>query len=120
LDEMPLALLRLNIMNGRVNATNEWRLNPALSIQGGVEYLTYLSEYWSRPDKRAQIEKALGTDDLAFSEVMLASYNSGATRVSLALDQKGKNYLQEDGLYEARKYVNRVISYCDYFASREE
>lgn len=119
LDEMPIPMLRMHILNGRINAQNEWRLNPALSIRGGIEYLAYLSEYWSRPDKRVLIEKNLGDSDLAFSEVMLASYNSGAYRVSGALEARGKEYLQADELNEARKYVRRVVSYCDYFAHRE-
>ena len=103
------------IANGKVNASNEWRLNPGLSIQGGAEYLTYLAEYWSRPDKRAQLEKYVGDDDYALSLVMLASYNSGGSRVSAAIDADGKKWLQDDELGEARKYVRRVASYCDYF-----
>lgn len=120
LEEMPLPVLRMAILNGKINATNEWRLNPALSIKGGIEYLTYLSEYWSRPDKRALIEANLGDSDLAFSEVMLASYNSGAARVAAALSSRGRNYLQDEELLEARKYVSRVTSYCSYFAHKEE
>jgi len=120
IDNMPLPVLRMAILNGKINATNEWRLNPALSIKGGIEYLTYLSEYWSRPDKRALIEAHLGDSDLAFSEVMLASYNSGAARVSAALAARGRDYLQDEELGEARRYVSRVTSYCSYFAYKEE
>lgn len=120
IDEMPLPVLRMAILNGKINATNEWRLNPALSIKGGIEYLTYLSEYWSRPDKRSLIEANLGDSDLAFSEVMLASYNSGASRVSAALMARGRDYLQDEELSEARKYVSHVTSYCSYFAYKED
>ncbi|MBX3021393.1 MAG: transglycosylase SLT domain-containing protein [Bdellovibrionales bacterium] len=120
IDQMPLPVLRMAILNGKINATNEWRLNPALSIKGGIEYLAYLSEYWSRPDKRALIEKNLGDSDLAFSEVLLASYNSGAKRVSAALVNRGPAYLEDEELGEARKYVKRVTSYCSYFAHKEE
>src|SRR5665213_779033 len=57
LDTMPLAFLKLSILSGRIHSGNEWRLDPAHSIEGGVEYLSYLSDYWNRPDKRAQIER---------------------------------------------------------------
>lgn len=118
--QMPFPVLKLAILNGEVHAGNEWRLNPALSIQGGVEYLTYLSEYWSRPEKRLQVEKHLGDSDTVVSEVILASYNSGAARVSQALERQGARWLDDEELREARKYVGRVVSYCDHFALEEE
>jgi hypothetical protein len=120
IDEMSIPMLRMSVLNGKINSTNEWRLNPALSILGGIEYLAYLNDYWSRPDKKALLESKFEDPDSALSEVMLASYNSGAYRVSAALEDKGKKYLQEEDLSEARKYVRRVTSYCDYFANKEE
>lgn len=119
LDEMSLPWLRFEILEGAVNASNEWRLNPTLSIQGGVEYLIYLSQYWSRPEKRAMVTRNFGSDESALSELMLASYNSGAMRVSQAVEERGSKYLQDEDLVEARKYVGRVVSYCDYFANLE-
>jgi hypothetical protein len=120
LGEMPLPFLKLAILNGRINGGNEWRLDPALSIAGGVEYLNYLSEYWGKREKRAQVEKRLGPSETALSEVILASYNSGASRVSDALEAHGLDYLQDEELGEARKYVRRVVSYCDHFEHRED
>lgn len=120
LGEMPWPLLKLAILNGRINQGNEWRLDPALSIEGGAEYLSYLAEYWKRPERRAQIERKLGPGDTALSEVMLASYNSGASRVSEALERSGDHWLQDEELGEAGKYVRRVVSYCDHFANRED
>ncbi len=118
--EMPLPLLKLAIMGGRIHAGNEWRLDPSLSIQGGVEYLAYINEYWNRPEKRAQVQRSLGPSDSALSEVVLASYNSGAARVSEALDRSGPGYLKDEQLGEANKYVRRVVSYCDHFENQEE
>jgi len=115
-NEMSLVSLRLAILRGKINSANEWRLNPELSIRGGVEYLSYLMDYWGKPEKRAQVEKNLGISDLALSEVMLASYNSGAWRVSSALERRGADWLADSSLNEARKYVRRVTSYCDHFA----
>ncbi len=118
--EMSFAVLKLAVLGGQIHSGNEWRLDPSLSIQGGVEYLSYLNEYWSRPDKRAQVERRLGPSETALTEVLLASYNSGATRVSNALDSDGDHYLQNEELAEANKYVRRVVSYCDHFEHQEE
>jgi soluble lytic murein transglycosylase-like protein len=120
LDAMPLPILRMSILTGRVNSGNEWRLNPAHSIEGGVEYLAYLSEYWRRPERRSMIERKLGPSENALSEVMLASYNAGAARVSEALERNGARWLQDEQLGEARKYVRRIVSYCDHFEHRED
>jgi hypothetical protein len=120
IDTLPLPLVRLGILSGRISAGNEWRLDPARSIEGGIEYLSYLSDYWNRPDKRAEIQRKLGPGENALSEVMLASYNSGATRVGDALERDGQKWLQDEELKEARKYVRRVVSYCDHFENRED
>lgn len=113
--EMSLLELRLAILGGKIHAGNEWRLNPDLSVRGGVEYLDYISGYWQRPEKRELVDKYLGATDQAFSDLILASYNSGPARVSEALDRRGTDWLKDDELNEARRYVRRVSSYCDYF-----
>lgn len=118
--DMSLLRLKLGILNGKINPSNEWRLNPTLSILGGIEYVTYLAELWTKPDRRAFVERYLGRSDEVMSEVILASYNSGATRVQSALEEKGKRWLQHEELNEARKYVKRVTSYCDYFATGDK
>ncbi len=118
--EMSFLRLKLGILNGKINQSNEWRLDPTLSILGGVEYVTYLAEQWTKPERRAFVEKHLGRSDNSMSEVILASYNSGATRVSNAIEQGGKKWLKNEELGEARKYVKRVVSYCDYFATGDK
>lgn len=118
--EMSMPRLKLNIMNGKINQNNEWRLNPTLSILGGVEYVTYLAEQWTKPDRRAFVERYLGRSDHVMSEVILASYNSGAARVQNAIEQRGRKWLQHEELSEAQKYVKRVVSYCDYFATGDK
>jgi hypothetical protein len=114
-NEMSLLELRLAILTGKLHAGNEWRLNPDLSVRGGVEYLDYIAGYWQRPDKREQVDKYLGATDLAFSELILASYNSGPARVSEALERKGSDWIHDEELTEARRYVRRVSSFCDHF-----
>lgn len=115
LKEMPFPILKLAVMGGQIHSGNEWRLDPSRSIEGGVAYLSYLTEYWSRPDKRGLIERRLGPSDTSMSQVILASYNSGAARVGDALRRSGRFYLKDSALSEANRYVNQVISYCDHF-----
>jgi hypothetical protein len=119
IDDMPLPLLKFAILNREINSSNEWRLNPALSIEGGAEYIAYLNDYWRRPDKRELIDRHLGGADTAVSELILASYNSGAARVFQALDRSGPRWLEDDELSGARKYVKRVVSYCHHFEHQE-
>lgn len=107
--------MKFGVLNGRINSRNDWRLNEQYSVLGGVEYLRYLTEYWTQPERRAFIRKYAGSSETALSEIILASYNSGATRVSSALENHGRRWLQDDDLNEARRYVRRVASYCDYF-----
>ncbi len=120
ISEMPFPILKLAILNGDINPENEWRLNPERSIRGGAEYLSYLHEYWNRDDKKLLLETELGERGAALSEVLLASYNSGAARVSQALERKGPNWLEDEELNEARKYVGRVVSWCDQLALRSK
>lgn len=108
--------LRSALKEGKINHSNEWRLDPDLSIRGGVEYMKYLNAYWSRPDKAAYLEKYFNNSETKRSEVLLASYNSGAARVSQALEADGENFLKNSELGEARKYVRKITSYCDYFS----
>src|SRR4029079_16070048 len=75
--DMSLLDLKLDIVRGKINEDNEWRLNPIRSIEGGVTYLNYLTDYWNRPEKRNLVAKALDTKGPVPSDIILASYNSG-------------------------------------------
>lgn len=110
--------LRNALKSGDINSANEWRLDPSLSIRGGVEYLKFLSGYWERPDKQLLFRQSFADSDVKLSEVILASYNSGASRVSQALEEKGPEYLKSSELKEARKYVRRIASFCDFYSQR--
>jgi hypothetical protein len=115
IEQMSLIEIKFKIVGGEIHSGNEWRLNPDLSIAGGVEYLDYLSDYWNRPLKKALVSQTFKNPDLATSELILASYNSGASRVSDAVEEQGRKWLDNEDLGEAKKYVRRVNSYCDYF-----
>lgn len=85
-----------------------------------MEYLMYLRDYWSRPDKKQYVSEHLGEGEDHLSEVVLASYNSGATRVFQAIEKRGKKWLEDRELKAARRYVRRVVSYCDFFSQGDE
>lgn len=118
--DMSVPSLRFAVLRGQIHSGNEWRLNPELSIIGGVEYLNYISDYWRKPEKQTLLTKDLITSDSAFTEIMLASYNSGPARVSEAVQRRGQDWLNDNELKEAKKYVRSVSSYCDHFANKGE
>jgi hypothetical protein len=109
-DHLPASLIKMLVLTGRINERNDWRLDRKLSVQGGLAYLHLLEEKWSTPDMKARF------DETERTKLLLASYNSGYTRVLTALRTYGKNWITSPELHEARRYVNRISSYCDYFS----
>jgi hypothetical protein len=118
LNEMSWPFVKLGILRGHIHGQNEWRLDPRKSIQGGVAYLNQIQEYWRRPEKRELLKRHL-PGARALGELLLASYNSGPTRVAQVLERRGSEYLHDGELTEALKYVRKVTSYCDYYAQLE-
>ncbi|HEX4925792.1 MAG TPA: transglycosylase SLT domain-containing protein [Bdellovibrionales bacterium] len=116
MDKISAPVLKAMILSGQVNGKNEWRLNPQMSIRGGLTYLTLLSNYWRRPENFSKISAQFRNPEEGFSQVILASYNSGFVRVGSALEKSGANWIRDDELREARKYVYRVMSYCYHFS----
>jgi hypothetical protein len=113
--------LKILVSRGRINSKNEWRLDPALSIKGGLAYIKYLNGYWSKPENRNKLNSIYSDPDREVSSVILASYNSGPARVSQAMQKYGDRWLSDSPeLDEAKLYVKRVTSYCDYFSQGEE
>jgi hypothetical protein len=116
IQDISTPIVKAMILSGKINANNEWRLDPQLSIKGGITYVKLLAAYWRRPDNWAKIVSHYRDPEQGFTEVLLASYNSGFVRVGNALEHDGPNWIRDDELREARKYVNRVMSYCYHFA----
>ena len=106
----PASVIKMMVMAGKINASNDWKLNKELSIRGGLAYLILLQKRWSTPEMKARFNEVERT------KLVLASYNSGVTRVVSAVGRYGKNWLSAPELREARKYVNRIFSFCDYFS----
>lgn len=116
MDQISAPIVKAMILSGQINSKNEWRLNPQMSIRGGLTYLTLLSNYWRRPENFSKISAQFKNPEEGFSQIILASYNSGFVRVGNALERSGGNWIREDALREARKYVYRVMSYCYHFS----
>ncbi|PIP94157.1 MAG: hypothetical protein COW00_13085 [Bdellovibrio sp. CG12_big_fil_rev_8_21_14_0_65_39_13] len=110
--------LKRYVSSGQINSKNEWRLNHLQSIRGGLSYLKYVDNYWT-----AQIpllKESLPQYQDFWEDLMLASYNSGPSRVKSALLKNGSHFLEDSELNEAKKYVNRVKSFCYTFSNKSE
>jgi hypothetical protein len=103
-----------------INSNNDWRLDPYKSIQGGIIFMKYLQRYWEKPENLALIKKIEGPKSDVLSQILLASYNSGASRVKRAVTTDPINWIESGQLKEAKKYVRRVSSYCFHFSSSDE
>ena len=115
-EDLPVAILRSMISSGRVTGANDWRLDPERSIQGGASYLSYIERYWQQDSNATRVRETFEDANSASSEIILASYNSGISRVSNALREYGPWYLNSPDLRAARKYVRNVASYCYHFS----
>jgi hypothetical protein len=117
LNDLPIGWVKALIMTGKVNAKNEWRLNQEQSIEGGLEYTKILAKRWSSPENAAKIHGTFHDPEKAYTQLILASYHSGYARVSGALARDGAGWLKDSDLTEARKYVNRISSFCHSFST---
>jgi hypothetical protein len=122
LNEFNPLKIKLLISLEHVNEEKEWRLNPTQSIDGGVAYLKSIREYWvsfERSRILASIDAHQYDETSAeLSKLVLASYNSGHTRVRSEVNSHQKNWINSPQIQEAKKYVNLVSSYCSLFAQR--
>lgn len=117
LNSQPVWKIKSMIQLGKVNGKNEWRLNPNQSIEGGLAYLEYVDAYW-RKEVNAQVLSTLTGDPyMIYTQVVLASYNSGPSRVKRAIQLMKDRWIQHGDLREAYKYVNRIFSYCHHFGT---
>ncbi len=112
LELLPLKDLKGLIDRGHLTGKSDWRLNPQQSIEGGALYLNYLESYWQQEENRALLKNTPGIQN---SEVILASYNSGAARVKSRIQKNGAYWLESKDLKEAFKYVRNISSYCYSF-----
>lgn len=118
LEKMSLPRLKVLVLSDSINATNEWRLNTKNSIQGGLYYTQVLLQRWA--EHKSVLKIIAEEDDLQIlkTRLTLASYHSGFTRVLRAIEKYDKKWLQSPDLKEARKYLNRIFSYCHFFGEK--
>ena len=91
------------------------------SVQAVVTALRALSTRWATKENSELLMRVYGEEEHkeALTRVVLASYHSGYSRVWSALNRYEYSWRDRPGLREARKYVGRVISYCEHFAEPE-
>lgn len=113
IDKLSVTEIENMIKRQEISRREDWRLDPALAIEGGALYVNYLINYWNMPDNKFLLNTVPKVDS---TEVILASYNSGAARVKSKIKAHGDQWLDDDELKEAFKYVNSVVSYCYHFS----
>jgi hypothetical protein len=112
--KLPYLNLKTKVISSIINNQNDWRLDNTKSIEGGVLYLNYLNNYWSSPEKQ-EILSDVFKKDIPSTDIILASYNSGAYRVKKSIMKNREDWLFDKSLNEARKYVMNIKSYCYAF-----
>jgi membrane-bound lytic murein transglycosylase MltF len=105
--------LKYKIFRGIINEKNDWRLNEEKSLEGGAIYLEWLKGYWTNQKNKEFLSRYL--TNIKETDIILASYNSGATRVRNNIIRLKNNWLQSNQLGEAKKYVYNIKSYCNDF-----
>ncbi len=125
INDYPAPLLKWMVLTGSINDQNEWRLSPEYSVRGGLALVKMLADRWQDSAAFSKIgwsgADGMASDvELARTRLILASYNSGYTRVLTAIHRYGAAWLTAPELKEARKYVNRVFSFCDAFQRLNE
>ena len=117
INSMSFIELKAKILSGKINHKNEWRLDPKSSIIGGISFLKKLDDYWRREETNRLLNRHFTNVEQARLDAILASYNSGASRVKRAMKKYGKDYLFESNeLNAAREYVHKIQSYCFHFS----
>lgn len=101
------------IKKQEISLRQDWRLNPVQAIEGGALYINYLVNYWNQSENKTLLA---ANPKIETTEVILASYNSGAARVKSKIKASGEQWLDDEDLKEAFKYVNSVESYCYHFS----
>ncbi|MCB0386793.1 MAG: hypothetical protein KDD43_15470, partial [Bdellovibrionales bacterium] len=120
INRLPASLVKSMIGVGKITAQDDWRLDPELSIRGGLTLLEYFERYWRMKTNFSRLEATFPQPEKMLTPVVLASYHSGAARVKRAINESGREFLDVVYLKEAKKYVNRVSSYCYHFARRKD
>lgn len=115
ISKLSVAEIERLISRQEISPHQDWRLNPAQAIEGGALYINYLINYWNLTDNKILLA---ANPKIEATEVILASYNSGAARVKNKIIAHGEQWLDDEELKEAFRYVNSVESYCYHFSEK--
>lgn len=118
INSLPVPVIRALIKMGKITAKNEWRLDKKKSVLGGIEYIKYLISYWNANTEL--LEKVYGPGfnrEKVYTDLILASYNSGPYRIKSKLIEDGNKWKKSETILEARKYMGKIKSYCNYFSN---
>lgn len=111
------------LVAGARERKGEEKLETEKSLKAALSALQVLSERWQDSVGFSKVRWTgnrnggeVSDAEVARTRLMLASYFAGYGRVLAAIDQQGPSWLKVDELKDAQRFVNRVFSYCDYFA----
>ncbi len=119
INELSYVTLKSKILLGEISPDKEWRLDPEKSLMGGLSYIQYLQTYWDLDQNKKLISHLKGDPDQILTDLILASYNSGPSRVKQALVSHGNDWKRHTKLKEALKYLRKVKSYCYHYSKKE-
>jgi len=114
INEMNYLQIKARILAGKINKNTDWRLDKEKSVEGGMIYLKRLKGYWTKSSSIKLLNKVFERN-IPWTEIILASYNSGAYRVKKSIKRNQKRWLEDQELGEAKKYVRNIKSYCHAF-----
>tara|TARA_B100001971_G_C18268010_1_gene596221 strand:+ start:60272 stop:61345 length:1074 start_codon:yes stop_codon:yes gene_type:complete len=118
INEMNYMQIKARIFMNKINAQTDWRLDKAKSLEGGILFIKKLKNYWSQKSS-VRLLKSVFKQNIPWTDIILASYNSGAYRVKKSIKRNRKQWLQDHELKEAKKYVRNIRSYCYAFSDLE-
>ena len=110
---LPAPIVKTLVKMKRISNKHDWRLDASKSIQGGVSYLEYLNNYWDKFDSNFKISAQEKTN------LILASYNFGPYRIKRHYLKSPRNWINHKSLIEAKKYTNKIKSYCYHFTNHK-
>jgi hypothetical protein len=115
INHMNYLQIKARILAGKINEETDWRLDKHKSIEGGIIYLKELKKYWTKKSSIKLLNQTFNRD-IPWTDILLASYNSGAYRVKKSIKRNKRSWLQDQELKEAKKYVKNIKSYCHAFS----
>lgn len=118
INEMSYLQLKARIYMNKINGQTDWRLDKEKSLEGGLLFINKLKGYWSQTSSVRLLKKVF-QENIPWTDIILASYNSGAYRVKKSIKRNRKLWLQDNELKEAKKYVRNIRSYCYAFSDLE-